>query len=59
MLDPIRERREAFAKDPEIVQEVLRGGIEQTRAVAANHGSRARSHVHRLSEALAPQAVTS
>ncbi|MDE2815846.1 MAG: tryptophan--tRNA ligase, partial [Chloroflexota bacterium] len=33
MLDPVRERREAFANDPDIVQEVLRTGIEQTRAV--------------------------
>ena len=60
MLDPIRERREAFAKDPDIVQEVLRGGIEQTRAVGGETMDHVRAAMYiDYPKLLAPQAATS
>ena len=39
-LEPIRERRELFARDPDAVMEVLRVGTEQARAAAAETVSR-------------------
>ena len=58
MLDPIRERRDAFAADPDIVQEVLRGGIEQTRAVGGETMKHARAAMYiDYPKLLAPQTV--
>ena len=39
-LEPIRERRELFARDPDAVMEVLRQGTEKARAAAAETVSR-------------------
>ena len=45
-LAPIRKRREAFAKDPAAVMEMLRVGTEKTRQVAAQTLSEVKAAMH-------------
>ena len=60
MLEPIRERRNDFADDPDIVREVLRGGIEQTRAVGGETMDHVRAAMYiDYANLLATQPVTS